>query len=291
MPTKVEKDTVTGTETTGHEWDGIKELNTPLPKWWLYVMYATIVYSLVYFLLYPAIPGITGYTKGLIGGSAREALIGKLDKARERQSAYLDRIAALEPSEIAADAELLNFAVTGGRAAFADNCAPCHGLGGSGRPGGFPTLADDAWIWGGSLDDIRTTLLHGIRFEENEDTRLSEMPAFGADELLTGEEIGDLAEHILSYSGRSEDAGAAARGATLYAENCADCHGEGGEGLYELGAPRLNDQIWLYGGERDQIVAQIGKPKQGVMPAWQDRLSKETIKMLTVYVHSLGGGQ
>ena len=291
MPTKVEKDSVTGTETTGHEWDGLKELNTPLPKWWLYVFYATVVFSLVYYLLYPSIPGITGYTEGIIGGSAREALVEKMERARERQSAYLDRMIDLEPAEIAADAELVSFAVAGGRAAFADNCAPCHGLGGAGRPGGFPSLADDVWIWGGTMEDIHLTLLHGIRAEGNDETRFSDMPAFGRDELLSAEEIGDLAEHVLAYSGRSENADAAARGAELYADNCAACHGEEGEGLPELGAPRLNDQIWLYGGERENLIAQISRPTQGVMPAWQGRLSEETIKMLAVYVHTLGGGQ
>ena len=291
MATKIEKDSVTGTETTGHEWDGIKELNTPLPKWWLYVMYATIAWSLVYFLLYPAIPGITGYTKGLIGGSAREALVGKLEQAKARQAGFVDRIVAAEPDAIAADPELLSFSVAGGRAAFADNCAPCHGLGGAGRPGGFPSLADDAWIWGGDLAAIQHTILYGVRQDLIDESRFSEMPAFGADEILSAEELGDLAEHLLAYSGRSEDSEAAARGAELYIDNCAACHGDEGEGLVELGAPRLNDSIWLYGGERDAIVAQIHKPKQGVMPAWQDRLDDATIKMLTVYVHSLGGGQ
>ena len=291
MPTKVEKDTVTGTETTGHEWDGLKELNSPLPKWWLYVMYATIAWSLVYFLLYPSIPLGTTYTEGFIGGSAREKLIGKMEAARERQSVQLDRIASLSVDEVAGDPELLSFSVAGGRAAFADNCAPCHGLGGSGRPGGYPTLADDVWIWGGTLDDIQTTILHGIRADVDDDTRISDMPAFGADELLESDQIADVAEFILAYSDRAEDTEAAARGAVVYEENCAACHGEQGEGLAELGAPRLNDQIWLYGGEREELIGQIGKPKQGVMPPWQGRLSDETIKMLTVYVHTLGGGQ
>ncbi|MCG8357084.1 MAG: cytochrome-c oxidase, cbb3-type subunit III [Kiloniellales bacterium] len=290
MPTKVEKDAITGTDTTGHEWDGIKELNTPLPKWWLYVFYVTVIFSVIYWLLYPAIPGISGYTKGIIGGSAREALVEKMAAAQERQSAYLSRFETIELEEIRADADLLNFSLAGGRAAFADNCAPCHGLGGAGRPGGYPVLADDDWIWGGTLEEIHTTLLHGIRHESDE-TRDSQMPAFGADELLTGEEIDGLAEYVLSLAGADHDASKAAAAAELYVDNCAACHAEDGAGEMALGAPRLNDQIWLYGGEKADIVTQISAPRHGVMPAWSTRLDDATIKMLTVYVHSLGGGQ
>ena len=290
MPTKIEKDSITGQETTGHEWDGIKELNSPLPRWWLYVLYATILYSVVYFVLYPAIPGITGYTKGVIGGTAREALVDKLAAAKARQAGTLDQIAARDPAAIAEDSELLNFALAGGRAAFADNCAPCHGLGGAGVPGGFPSLADDAWIWGGTLEAIETTVRYGIR-NGSDDARISDMPAFGADEILTGEEIEDLSHYVLSLSGGAADAAAASRATESYADNCAACHGEAGEGIAEVGGPRLSDQIWLYGGSREEILAQIHKPKQGVMPGWEGRLDENTIKMLTVYVHTLGGGQ
>ena len=290
MPTKIEKDSVTGTETTGHEWDGIKELNTPLPKWWLYVLYVCIAFSVIYWILYPAIPGISGHTEGVIGGSAREALVSKMAEAKEWQGAFLERIRAQELDEIAQDQESLNFALAGGQAAFADNCAPCHGLGGSGRPGGYPVLADDDWIWGGTLDDIHTTLLHGIRHTSDE-TRDSQMPVYGADELLSREEIAAVTEYVLSLSGQDHDAGAVETGAQIYEDNCLACHGEGGVGIPEVGAPRLNDQIWLYGGTREEIAAQIHRPRQGVMPGWSNRLSDETIKMLTVYTHSLGGGQ
>jgi len=284
MPTKVEKDSVTGTATTGHEWDGIKELNTPLPTWWLYVFYATIAFSLVYWVLYPTIPGIGG----LLGANNRVALESKLAAAQARQAAYLDRIAASETADIAGDPELLGFALAGGRSAFADNCAPCHGLGGAGQ-GGYPTLADDAWLWGGTLDDIETTILYGIR-SGNDEARFSEMPAFGADELLSEDEIAAVADYVLSLSGGAGDADVAA-GAEIFADNCAACHGEAGEGDPTQGAPALNDQIWLYGGERADIMAQVRKPQHGVMPAWAGRLDPATIKMLSVYVHALGGGQ
>ena len=285
MPTKAEKDSVTGTETTGHEWDGIKELNTPLPKWWLYVFYATIAFSLVYYLLYPTVPGFDG----LLGTNNRLALDDKLAAAAERQAVYRDRAAALESEEIARDPELLSFALAGGRSLFADNCAPCHGLGGAGQHG-YPSLADDVWLWGGTLDDIHTTLLYGIR-SAHEDTRLSEMPAFGADELLSGEEIAAVADYVLSLSGETEGEADLAAGAEIYADNCAACHGESGEGDTSQGAPRLNDRIWLYGGERAEVIAQVSKPQHGAMPPWVDRLDPLALKMLTVYVHSLGGGQ
>ena len=305
MPTKAEKDSVTGTETTGHEWDGIKELNTPLPKWWLYVMYATIAYSLVYWVLYPSIPGITGYFGGVLGTNNRVALDDKLAAAEARQATYLERIAAQDTAGIAGDQELLGFALAGGRSAFADNCAPCHGLGGAGQLG-YPSLADDVWLWGGSLEEIETTLLYGIR-SGHEDAHVSEMPAFGTDEILAKDEIAAVADYVLSLSGAAgNQAGNQAEtaagdqaaieaaieaGAEIYADNCAACHGEAGEGDPTLGAPRLNDQIWLYGGTKGDIMAQVNKPQHGVMPAWTGRLDPATIKMLSVYVHSLGGGQ
>ena len=289
MPTKAEKDTVTGTETTGHVWDGIKELNTPLPKWWVYVFYLTIAFSLIYWVLYPSIPGITGYFGGVLGTNNRVALEAKLEAAKARQATYLDRIAALDTAAIAHDPQLLSFALAGGRSAFADNCAPCHGLGGAGQRG-YPTLADDDWLWGGTLDDIETTILYGIR-SGNDKARESEMPAFGADGILTDEQINAVADFVLSLSGRAAGATDVAAGAQIYADNCAACHGESGQGDPTLGAPRLNDQIWLYGGTKADIVAQVRKPRQGVMPSWSGRLDPATIKMLTVYVHALGGGQ
>ena len=289
MPTKIEKDALTGKTTTGHEWDGIKELNTPLPKWWLYILYATIVWSAVWWLLYPSWPWFNGYFGGLLGANQRVELERRLAVAGAQRAQYMERIKAASLEQIAQDPELASFALAGGAAAFADNCAPCHGLGGAGQ-GFYPSLADDAWIWGGTLDDIQTTILYGIR-SGHEQTRFNEMPAFGALGMLSREEISDVAEYVLSLSGHSEDAEAAARGAPIFAEQCASCHGEQGEGNQELGAPALNDAIWLYGGTKEAIVAQIYSPRHGVMPAWVGRLDPETIKILATYVHSLGGGQ
>ena len=290
MPTKIEKDAITGTETTGHEWDGIKELNNPLPRWWLYVMYATIIWSVGYWFVFPAIPWIDGYTKGLLGYDQRTALDAQLATAYERQGVFRDAIANTPLDEIRTDAEILPFAIAGGRAAFADNCAPCHGLGGAGQSGGFPSLADDAWIWGGTLDDIHTTLEVGIR-SDHLDTRWSEMPAFGALEILTSDEIDEVAEYVLSLSGQPVNADVALRGAETYEIQCLACHGDGGAGVAELGGPDLSDQIWLYGGDRDSVIMQIAEPRHGVMPGWSGRLDESTVKMLAVYVHTLGGGQ
>ncbi len=289
MPTKVEKDAISGEYTTGHEWDGIKELNTPLPKWWLYTFYACIIYSVIWWVLYPSWPGISGYFGGIIGSDQRIELDQRIAAAEAVQAQYFDRIRSASIEEIAADSELLNFALAGGEAVFADNCAPCHGLGGAGQDV-YPTLADDDWLWGGTFDDIATTISYGIR-SDNEETRFNEMPAFGTDEILSQVDIEAVANHVLSLSGQDHDAALAEQGAVIFEEQCAACHGEQGEGTPELGAPDLTDQIWLYGKTYDAILGQISTPRHGVMPAWSDRLDPETIKILTVYVHSLGGGE
>jgi cytochrome c oxidase cbb3-type subunit 3 len=291
MPTKIEKDHVTGTDTTGHEWDGVKELNTPLPTWWVYTFYATIIWSIGYYVVYPAWPGITGYTRGIWNYSQRVEVEKEIAAAREAQKGYRGRIAQASLEDIRRDGDLLGFALAGGKAAFADNCAPCHAPAGAGRAG-FPNLADDDWLWGGTLAEIQKTIQYGAR-SGHADARNSEMPRFGLDGLLKPAQIDDAAEYVLTLSGKGDArmAAAAARGQQVYAENCATCHGEKGEGNVELGAPRLSDQIWLYGGDKASVVASITAARAGVMPNWVGRLDPETIKMLTVYVHSLGGGK
>ncbi|MBC6441497.1 MAG: cytochrome-c oxidase, cbb3-type subunit III [Rhodospirillales bacterium] len=279
-----ERDELTGVETTGHEWDGLRELNNPLPKWWLYVLYATIVFSVIYSLFVPPIPGVPG-----ILDNTRSVVRQDIADARAAQGEQLTRIAELSLEEIRADAGLRDFVRAGGGSAFAENCAPCHGAGGAGVPG-FPALVDDVWIWGGTLDDIHLTIVHGIR-NEDIDSRWSEMIAFGRDGILTDAEIDDVAHFTLAMSGIDDDPEAAARGEQIYLEQCAACHGDSGEGDMFQGAPRLNDAVWLYGGTFEEVVAQIHDPRHGVMPPWADRLDETTIKMLTVYVHTLGGGQ
>jgi cytochrome c oxidase cbb3-type subunit 3 len=288
MPTKIEKDSLTGTDTTGHEWDGLKELNTPLPKWWLYTFYATIVFGVVWMVIYPSLPG----WRGISGWIAREAVVAEVAAAQARTAPIMARLREATPAQIVADPELRAFAIAGGRGAFANNCAGCHGAGGQGAVGGFPSLADDDWIWGGSLEAIQHSIRHGIRANESDDQRQSMMPRFGADNLLTRAQIDDIAEHVLSLTDRATDQAAAARGAPLFAEQCASCHGERGEGNREFGGPRLSDRIWLHGGGKRDIVATITNPRLGVMPAWgQGRLDPAMVNMLTVYVHALGGGE
>jgi cytochrome c oxidase cbb3-type subunit III len=289
MPTKIEKDVTKAKATTGHEWDGIQELDTPLPKWWVYVLYASILWAVVYFILYPSVPWFTGYFKGVLGWNSRVEVAEKITEAKRGQARYLDKIKALSTDEIRRESDLLNFALAGGKAAFADNCAPCHGAGASGRVG-FPSLADDLWIWGGKLADIEKTIRFGIR-SGHESARTGIMPNFGADGALKGPQIDDVAEYVLAFTSRSQDKASAARGEKVFAENCAACHGEKGAGNAELGAPPLNTRIFLYGGKKDEVVRQVTKPQHGVMPAWAGRLDDETIKMLTLYVHALGGGK
>ncbi|WP_421858566.1 cytochrome-c oxidase, cbb3-type subunit III [Oricola sp.] len=290
MADKKEIDEISGVETTGHEWDGIKELNNPLPRWWLWTFYATIIWSIGYTIAYPAWPGITGATTGVLGWSSRADLHQDVADAKEAQAVYLDKLEATEVADVLGDAELVQFATAGGSSAYKVYCEQCHGSGASGGPG-YPNLNDDAWIWGGTIDDIYLTLMHGIRYEQDDDTRISDMPAFGTDELLERDQISDVAWFVRQISGQEHDAAAAERGAVVYEEQCGFCHGDAGEGMAEVGAPNLSDAIWLYGGTHEQIVAQISAPRQGVMPAWGARLGETTVKQLAVYVHGLGGGQ
>ena len=285
-----EIDDISGVETTQHEWDGIKELNNPLPRSWLWGLYGTILFSIGYTIVYPAWPGITTNTKGIWNWSSRGELATELSQVEESRQVLGDQLVSVELEDVSQNSDLLQFAVNGGQSAFKVYCSQCHG---SGANGGtiYPSLIDDDWIWGGTLEDIYLTLQHGIRYEQDDDTRLSEMPRYGADELLERNEIMDVAWYVRQMSGQEFDAEAAARGQTIFADNCAACHGEKGEGIRELGAPNLSDAIWFYGNTHEQIVTQISNPKQGVMPAWTGRLSEVTIRQLTHYVHSLGGGE
>jgi len=282
-----EHDALTGTETTGHEWDGIKELNSPLPRWWVWTFYATIVWGIGYMIAYPAWPLITTTTQGVLGYSSRGELHTALAEHAETQKVYVDRIAAIEMEDIAEDADLVQFARAGGAAVFRTNCSQCHGSGATGSKG-YPNLQDDDWLWGGTAEDIRQTVAHGIRFDDDDDTRLSDMPAFGRDELLEEEEVEAVADHVLSLSGQTA---ATEQGRTIFADNCAACHGDDGSGDQELGAPNLADALWLYGGDRETVIATITNSRAGVMPAWGHRLSEAQVKQVALYIHGLGGGE
>jgi cytochrome c oxidase cbb3-type subunit III len=288
VPTKIEKDVVTGTNTTGHEWDGLKELNTPLPKWWLYVLYATIAWSAVWFVLYPSVPGVTGYFHGVLGYSQRSAVNTEVRAIEAQRADTMDKIKALSFAEIRKDPQLMAAAETAGRIAFANNCQPCHGAGGGGQPG-YPALAAGGWIWGGSLDAIEQTIAYGIRSGDDK-ARDSQMLRFGADGILKPDEIQNVADYVMTLYGKPTDRDVSA-GRKLFADNCAVCHGEAGQGDREKGAPRLASRVHLYGDSRDVVVAQISVPRMSVMPAWHTRLDEATIKSLALYVHSLGGGE
>ena len=285
-PTQKEFDDHTGTQTTGHEWDGIKELNTPLPRWWLIIFYATIFWALIYCVFMPSFPSLPG----LRGHSERDNVAQEITVAQQERAELADRLlttASLE--DIERDPELFQFAMAAGRSAFGDNCATCHGVGGRGFEG-YPSLADDVWLWGGTLSDIKQTLLHGIR-AENDDTRSSLMPAFGEQGILSSDEINDMTTYVLNLSEVQEDQEAVARAAPIFEAQCAICHGNDGKGVREFGGPNLADAEWLYGSGRRTIRGQIYAPRHGVMPYWSDRLDDATIAALAVYVHALGGGE
>ncbi|MGB6197660.1 MAG: cytochrome-c oxidase, cbb3-type subunit III [Methyloceanibacter sp.] len=280
----------TDAETTGHEWDGITELNKPLPKWWLWTFYATIVWAIGYWLLMPAWPLVSSYSKGFLGYSQRERVAEQVVEAKAAKSDYRDKIAAKDLTAINNDPELLSFALAGGEAAFGDNCAPCHGRGAQGAFG-YPNLRDDSWLWGdGTLAAIHKTILHGIR-SGDPDTQTNQMPAFGRTGVLNEPQIADVAEFTLSLSGKANDKEADERGAKIFATTCTPCHGADGKGNPKLGAPNLTDELWLYAGDKQTIMAAIRNGRGGVMPAWIARLDPETIKELAIYVHSLGGGR
>ena len=289
-----EIDQPTGVETTGHEWDGIKELNNPLPRWWLYIFYASVVFSVIYMVLMPAIPALPGLgtnTRGVLGQSDRVQVADQVEALRSDRAAAGSALLDASLEEIETDRSLQQFAMAAGESAFGDNCATSHGAGGRGAKG-YPTLADDVWLWSGTLDGIEYTLRHGIRHEEDPETRFSLMPAFGKDRLLTREQIDDVVSHVLLISGHDDvDEDAAERGADIFAAQCATCHGEDGTGDRSVGAPNLTDQTWQFGGEYDDIYNTVYNARNAHMPAWDDRLDDATIKSLAVYVHSLGGGE
>jgi cytochrome c oxidase cbb3-type subunit 3 len=289
MPTKIEKDAVSGRETTGHEWDGLKELNNPLPKWWLYVFIACCVWAVVWMVLYPSWPGISGHTHGVLGYSTRATVDADVKALTVQRSAYMDKIAATPIEDVKKDPQLLAMATTAGHITFANNCAPCHGTGGEGRVG-YPNLADDVWLWGGKLADIETTITHGIR-SGDPDARVSQMPRFGLDGVLKPEQIQQVADYVMTLYGKGEAGKDVAAGKAIFAENCVACHGENGEGNRDAGGPPLKSQIHLYGDTRDVVVSQVTNPRQGVMPNWNQRLDKATIRSVALYVHALGGGE
>jgi cytochrome c oxidase cbb3-type subunit 3 len=295
-------------QTTGHAWDGdLQEYNNPLPVWWVYTFYVTVVFALVYWVIYPSWP----FGKGWIGGvsnityvnsegetkthswNTRALLMKDLNQAAVAQKPYFDKISAMSYEQIAKDPDMNGFIISAGKALFSDNCAACHQSGGQGVVGFFPNLTDDDWLYGGSYDRIHETVTGGRR---------GYMPTFG--EVLSGEQIDDLANYVAKLSGIGHDTAKAEAGDVLFHSEtaaCYYCHGVDAKGRKDIGAPNLTDSIWLWAnvpaapGNEGKVAAIRGVItnglSKGVMPAWAGRLSPEQIKVLTVYVHELGGGQ
>ncbi|AXK41751.1 MULTISPECIES: cytochrome-c oxidase, cbb3-type subunit III [Erythrobacter] len=280
-------DEPTGTETVGHEWDGIEELNTPLPRWWLWTFYLTIIFAIGYVIAYPAWPMIDRATVGMLNWSSRGELAKDMSAADQARATVREQLARIPIERLPEESGLMQQAVAGGAAAFRVNCVQCHGSGAAGSQElGYPNLNDDDWLWGGDLKAIEYTLVHGIRQAGDDETRMSVMPPFeGAFDTA---QLDALVDHVLSLSGKAETN---ATGARIYADNCAACHGPAGGGDRAQGAPTLNDAIWLRGSSREAIKRQILQPRMGMMPKWEGRLDPVTIKMLAAYVHSLGGGE
>jgi cytochrome c oxidase cbb3-type subunit III len=280
-------DEPTGTEFVGHEWDGIEELNTPLPRWWLWTFYATVIWALGYVIAFPAWPMVERATEGVLGWTSRSQLAEEMSLADQARATVREQISQTPLERLSENAPLMQQAVAGGRAAFQVNCIQCHGSGAAGSQElGYPNLNDDDWLWGGDIRAIEYTLTHGIRQTGDPETRTSAMPAFAG--MFSREELDSLVEHVLSLSGQTAPNAA---GAALFEQNCAICHGAAGEGMRQFGAPNLSDAIWLRGGSREAIASQILNPRMGMMPKWEGRLDPVTISMLAAYVHSLGGGE
>ena len=282
----LEKKIETKIETTGHEWDGVSEYNIPAPRWWLIVWIICIIWAVGYWFFYPTWPVKGGHTKGVLNWSKESQLAQSQVEIEIRKNVYLEKFSKSNFDEIFQDKQLTAFALNGGRAAFKENCAACHGTGAQGSRG-FPNLNDDDWLWGGKITDIYTTLKYGIRSGHSK-ARDNQMPSFGLDKILNKDEIKDVVEYVLSLSGKSDPN---AKGEVIFKSNCVACHGADGKGNKSMGAPNLSDAIWLYGGDKKDITYTVTYAPAGVMPFWEGRLDEQTIKQLAIYIHSLGGGE
>ena len=281
-------------QSTGHSWDGIEEYDNPLPRWWLWTFYATIVWSVGYVLAYPAIPLIHGSTQGFIGTTPRDEVAVDIKRFADANAPIQQKLASVDLGTIKDDPELVNYTANAGRAVFNTWCVQCHQAGGAGASG-YPALVDDDWLWGGTIDDIHTTILHGIRSPDDPDSRYSEMPRFGADGILDAAQIDQVTNYVLALAKLPHDTAKAEAGATVYADNCVACHMEDGTGDRAQGAPNLTDAVWLYTDNVQPTEARIRQIIHdgpfGVMPAWSQRLSEADIRAVASYVHSLGGGE
>lgn len=279
-----ERDTFSGYMTTGHDWNGITELNSPIPRIVLWFLLVTHAYAVITWVLVPSWPLWNTYTKGLLGGNQQTAVAADIATATAARSDWTMALATDDFANIRTNPDLMARALVTADQLYGTNCQACHGLNGIGGPG-YPRLSDNIWLWGSTADEIEITLRYGIN-SPHPDTRYAQMPAFGRDELLTGAQINTLTDYVLTLS-----AGVVpndpSEGATLFQENCAACHGENGKGVEGVGAPNLTDADWIYGGDARAIRLGLVNGRQGVMPAWEQRLSDAEIRMLALYVEGL----
>ena len=283
-------DEPTGTPTVGHEWDGIEELDTPMPRWWLWTLFATIIWAVIYCVLYPAWPMFNSATIGVLGWSSHAQLADESAAERVRKAPLQLALARIPIERLNEDSRLMQAAIEAGRAAFKVHCVQCHGSGAAGSKG-YPNLNDDDWLWGGNIKQIHTTLVNGVRQPGNKETRISQMPAFGRDGILDPAQVQDVVSYVRVVARQEKPGVSARRGTAIFAENCVVCHAANATGNRAVGAPNLIDAIWLFGGDRDALTQTVTNARYGVMPAWGTRLDPVTIKMLAAYVHSLGGGE
>ncbi|WP_067337976.1 cytochrome-c oxidase, cbb3-type subunit III [Stappia indica] len=287
---EVERDPVSGRETTGHEWNGIKELDTPVPRGVLIFLIVTHVWAVIWWFLVPSWPLGATYTKGLLDVDQKTTVEARVIEGQRERASWTTRLESEPYDAILADESLMNVVRSSGRQLFGDNCAACHGRDGRGRAN-YPDLTDGDWLWGGEPALIEETLRVGINTVHPE-TRIAQMPAFGRDQMLDREQVRGVAAYVYSLShadySTPDNLDRIQAGQEVFATTCAACHGENGEGIRDVGAPNLTDPYWVYGGDLDTIIASVHGGRQGHMPTWDERLTDAEIKTLALYVHDLG---
>jgi len=285
-----ERDPISGHKTTGHVWNGIKELDTPVPRGVLMFLVVTHVFAVLWWFLMPTWPLGTTYTKGLLDTDQHKIIEQKLVAANAERAAWVNRIDDASFDEILADPQLMEIVGTTGHRLFGDNCAACHGRDGKGQ-NNYPDLTDHDWIWGGGPEAIAQTITTGVN-TSHEQSRVSQMPAFGRDVMLDAGQVSNVAAYVYSLShpaySTPERIDAINAGQQVFLTTCAACHGENAKGNQEVGAPNLTDNFWIYGGDIGTIVTTVHGGREGHMPTWDERLTKAQIKILATYVYSLG---
>lgn len=281
-----ERDAHTGYLTTGHEWNGIKELNTPVPRPVYFFLILAFLFAVGYWILMPTWPIGTSYTKGLLGFDQRVFVTEDVKQAAAERAAWTDRIEKESFADIQKDPQLMQDVRETGKTLFGDNCAACHGRQATGGKG-FPNLTTNSWLWGGSPEQIAETIKVGINSTHPE-SRTSQMPAFGRDGILQRNDIEKVVAYLRSLSGASgAQAGDVTAGQKIFADNCASCHGDDAKGNSETGAPNLTDRFWIYGGDPETIYSTVWGGRQGHMPTWEARLSPVERKILALYTADL----